>query len=69
MLRSARMDIPGVPHHAMIRGLKPRKVFRDDEDRDYFLKPQPPIPLSLMDWYVWEIISPIMPTFSLIRVN
>jgi len=34
MPRLARLDIPGVLHHIIIRGIKGRKIFRDDKDID-----------------------------------
>jgi putative transposase len=38
MPRQARLDAPGVMHHIMARGIERRPVFRDDRDRDDFLK-------------------------------
>jgi putative transposase len=34
MPRRARLDAPGVIHHVMIRGIKRRSLFRDNNDRD-----------------------------------
>ena len=38
MPRKARLDAPGALHHIMVRGIERRKIFRDDSDRDDFLK-------------------------------
>ena len=38
MPRKARLDAPGGLHHIMVRGIERRKIFRDDTDRDDFLK-------------------------------
>ena len=37
MPRLARLDVPGVLHHIIIRGIERRKIFRDDKDRDDFI--------------------------------
>ena len=33
MPRTARLDVPGVLHHIMIRGIERRKIFRNNSDR------------------------------------
>jgi hypothetical protein len=38
MPRKARLDAPGALHLIMVRGIEHRKIFRDDSDRDDFLK-------------------------------
>ena len=38
MHRFARLGASGVLHHIMIRGIEPRKIFRNDKDRDAFLE-------------------------------
>ena len=38
MPRLARLDAPGVLHHVIIRGIERRVIFRDDFDRENFLK-------------------------------
>ena len=30
----ARLDTPSLSHHIMIRGIKRRKIFNDDKDRE-----------------------------------
>jgi len=37
MPRTARLDIPGLVSHVIIRGIERRKIFRDDQDRGFFL--------------------------------
>jgi putative transposase len=37
MPRQARLDVPGLVHHVMARGIEGRDIFRDDEDRERFL--------------------------------
>ena len=34
----ARIDVPGALHHVICRGIERRKIFREDSDRDDFLK-------------------------------
>jgi len=38
MPRKARLYAPGALHHIMVRGIERWKIFRDDTDRDDFLK-------------------------------
>jgi putative transposase len=38
MPRKARIDAPGAIHHIIVRGIERKKIFRDDTDRDKFLK-------------------------------
>jgi hypothetical protein len=33
----ARLDVPGVLHHTIIRGIERRNIFRDNKDRDNFI--------------------------------
>ena len=37
MPRQARLDIPGLVHHVMARGIEGREIFRGNKDRDDFL--------------------------------
>ncbi len=37
MPRAARIDIPGVLQHVMVRGIEKRDIFNDDRDRSIFL--------------------------------
>jgi REP element-mobilizing transposase RayT len=36
MPRTARLDLPGLLQHVMVRGIERRKIFRDDADRQAF---------------------------------
>ncbi|VAW32759.1 protein of unknown function DUF1568 [hydrothermal vent metagenome] len=38
MPRKARIDIPGLLQHVIVRGIERRKIYRDDKDRGMFLK-------------------------------
>ena len=38
MPRQSRIDAPGAVHHIIARGIERGQVFRDDQDRDFFLK-------------------------------
>ncbi|MCK4503473.1 MAG: transposase [Desulfuromonadales bacterium] len=37
MPRQARIDIPGLLQHVIVRGIERRKIFLDDEDRENFI--------------------------------
>jgi REP element-mobilizing transposase RayT len=37
MPRQTRIDLPGLLHHVIVRGIEKRPVFLDDQDRDDFL--------------------------------
>ena len=37
MPRHARIDIPGLLHHVIVRGIEKRPIFLDDQDREEFL--------------------------------
>ncbi len=37
MPRSARIDIPGLLHHVIVRGIERSDIFLDDDDRRSFL--------------------------------
>jgi len=38
MPRGPRLDGPGVLHHVMVRGIERRAIFRDDQDRDDWVR-------------------------------
>jgi REP element-mobilizing transposase RayT len=38
MPRNARLDIPGLLQHVIVRGIEKRDIFLDDEDMELFLK-------------------------------
>jgi REP element-mobilizing transposase RayT len=37
MLRTSRLDIPGLLYHVIVRGIERRPIFRDDRDRTFFV--------------------------------
>jgi hypothetical protein len=41
MLRRARIDIPGVLHHIIIRGIEGKVAFKDDANREDFIERLP----------------------------
>jgi hypothetical protein len=40
MPRKARIDAPGALHRIIIRGIERRRIIKDDQDRDNFIKRQ-----------------------------
>jgi len=38
MPRTARLDIPGLLHHVIVRGIERRSIFLNDRDRDFFVE-------------------------------
>lgn len=38
MPRGPRLDAPDPLHHVMVRGIEGRTIFRDDRDRDDFVR-------------------------------
>jgi len=38
MPRGPRLDAPETLHHVMVRGIEGRAIFRDDQDREDFLR-------------------------------
>ena len=38
MPRQARLDLPGLLQHVMVRGIEKRDIFFDDADREYFVQ-------------------------------
>jgi putative transposase len=38
MPRSARLDLPGLLQHVMVRGIEKRNIFHEDKDREFFLE-------------------------------
>jgi putative transposase len=38
MPRSARIDIPGILQHVMVRGIEKRDIFLDDDDKALFVE-------------------------------
>jgi putative transposase len=57
MPRTARLDAPGVLHHVMIRGIERRKIFRNNKDREDFLKRLAMLcPETKTTCYAWTFI-------------
>jgi len=58
MPRHARIDLPGLLHHVIVRGIEKRSVFLDDQDREEFLSR-----FSLLlaetetDCYAWALLD------------
>ncbi|MBT8331424.1 MAG: hypothetical protein KJP06_03750 [Deltaproteobacteria bacterium] len=58
MPRLARLDGSGVLHHIIIRGIERRSIFRDDFDRQNFLKRLSIlIPETRTVCYAWVFMS------------
>jgi putative transposase len=57
MPRLARLDAPGVLHHVMGRGIKRRKIFRNDSDRNDFIDPISVLcQAGAMEVYAWVLV-------------
>ena len=57
MPRQSRLDAPGVVHHIMIRGIEGRKIFRNNEDRNDFLKRlEKLLPKTQTACYAWAFL-------------
>jgi REP-associated tyrosine transposase len=58
MPRTARIDIPGLLQHVIVRGIERREIFVDDSDRQYFVER-----LSFLlgktgtDCFAWSLMS------------
>jgi len=58
MPRSARLDAPGTVHHIMIRGIERRRIFRDNKDRENFIKRLSVIlPETDTSCYAWSFLN------------
>jgi putative transposase len=58
MPRIARLDIPGLLHHVMIRGIERRKIFNDDKDRENFIERLSILlPETKTPCYAWSFLS------------
>ena len=58
MPRQARIDTPGALHHIMVRGIEGKKIFRDNNDREDFLKGLGKIlPETSTPCYAWALMS------------
>ena len=51
------MDAPGALHHVMMRGIKHRQTFREDQDRDDLLSRfEALLPEMQTAYYAWALI-------------
>ena len=58
MPRLARLDIPGIVHHVIIRGIERRKIFRDNKDREDMIdRLSDLIPATNTACYAWAFLS------------
>jgi len=58
MPRLASIDAPGVIHHVMILGIEKRAIFRDQADREDFIRRlEALIPATRTHCYAWELMS------------
>lgn len=46
----ARIDAPGALHHIIVRGIKRRRIFSDDQDRDNFIERPGDIAAGIKLW-------------------
>ena len=57
MSRKSRIDAPGVLHHVMTRGIERRNIFKDNRDRNDFLKRLSKIVIaSKTICYAWSLL-------------
>ena len=58
MPRSARIDIPNILQHVIVRGIEKREIFTDDEDRRRFVKRLSNLLVSTdTDCFAWALLS------------
>lgn len=58
MPRQARIDIPGLLQHVIVRGVEKRPIFLDDQDRDNFLsRLRFLLPETETDCYAWALLD------------
>lgn len=58
MPRLARLDIPGIVHHVIIRGIERRRIFRDNKDRENMIdRLSDLIPATNTACYAWTFLS------------
>jgi REP element-mobilizing transposase RayT len=57
MLIKARIDAPGALHHIISRGIKRRRIFSNDQDRDDFMEPLDKIVTEMKtSCFAWVLI-------------
>lgn len=58
MPRLPRIDIPGLMHHVIVRGIEKRPVFLDDQDREEFLSRFSRLLVETQtDCYAWALLD------------
>ncbi|MBW1979646.1 MAG: transposase [Deltaproteobacteria bacterium] len=58
MPRTARIDVPGLLHHVIIRGIERREIFRKDRDREDFIQRLEVLcPETKTSCYAWAFLS------------
>jgi REP element-mobilizing transposase RayT len=58
MPRHARIDIPGLLQHVIVRGIERRHIFLDDQDREAFLSRfRILLPETETDCYAWALLD------------
>jgi REP element-mobilizing transposase RayT len=58
MPRFARIDIPGLLQHVIVRGIERRPIFLDDQDREAFLsRLRVLLPETETDCYAWALLD------------
>lgn len=58
MPRGPRLDAPGTLHHVTVRGIEGRRLFRDDRDRDDFLRRLKDLAQAeILTVYAWALLS------------
>jgi len=65
MPRSARLDIPGLLQHVIVRGIERRDIFLDDVDRSRFLERFSTLLVKTeIRCFAWSLMSNIFTCFS-----
>ena len=58
MPRLARLEVPGLLRHVIIRGIEHRNIFEDNNDRDNLLKRlEQLLPATKTSCYAWAMLS------------
>ena len=57
MPKVARLDMPGLLHHVMIRGIERRKIFSDNKDRENLInRLLDLLPETMTECYAWAFM-------------
>jgi putative transposase len=58
MPRQARLDAPGTLHHVIIRGIEKRRIFKDNKDREDFVRRMGETALASNTFiYAWALLT------------